>query len=433
MDHHSSDPSADSPSLQPEISIEAPPPAGSSRLSGRFWRLFGADAVSSLGDGLVMVGFPLLALTLTSNPLLIAAVLIAGRLPALLCSVPAGALADRVDRRRMVVVANIVRIAALALFSAAVIDGHDSLPALYATVFVLGAADMAFSIACQACLPAMVPAADLPRANGYLFTADVSGEQFVGPAIGGLAFAAAPSLPFIGDAVSFALSTILVRRALPEAPRRQESGSFFADVRDGLRWFARHRLLRLLALVVASLAFCQAMIFSELVLYGTHQLRLGHVGYGLFFAGLSAGNVFGSLGADRIHAWLGPARCIIAAAVVAGVAYLVISATSVVALATTVLFLEAVGVSVGNVTTLSLRQRVIPSHLLGRVGSAFRLLLYGLIPLGALASGIITSQLGIRDAFRIAGAVQLVVIVAATPVLVRRLRQIDWVNSPSPV
>jgi len=400
------------------------------RLGTPFWRLLGADAVSSLGDGLVLVGFPLLALTLTSDPLRIAGVAIAGRLPALLCSVPAGALADRVDRRRMVVIANIIRVAALAIFSAAVLGGHDSLPALYATVFVLGAGDLAFSIACQAALPAMVSSADLQRANGYLLTADVSGDQFVGPAIGGLAFAAAPALPFIGDAVSFAASAVLVRTALPKTPVRLEPPApFLADIVDGLRWFARHRLLRLLAVVVASLAFCQAMVFSELVLYGTQQLRLGHVAYGLFFAGLSAGNVLGSLGADRIHAWLGPARCIIVAAVVAGVAYIVTSLTTVVVLAAAVLFLEAVGVAVGNVTTLSLRQRVIPSHLLGRVGSAFRLLLYGLIPLGALTSGLITSEVGIRNSFRIAGAVQLVVVALAAPALIRLLRTTDWANS----
>jgi len=369
-----------------------------------------------------MVGFPLLAVTLTSRPLLIAGVVVAGRLPALLCSVPIGALADRVNRRGMVVVVNLVRIVALAAFSAAVLDGHNSLPAIYATVFVLGTGDMAFNLASQACLPAMVDAADLPRANGYLATAEVSGEQFVGPAVGGLAFAAAPALPFIGDAVSFAASTLLVRTALPDTPPRRDGASFAADVREGLRWFAGHRLLRLLALVVASLAFCQAMVFAELVLYGTHNLHLGRVGYGLFFAGASAGNVLGSLGAGRIHARFGPVRCLVGAAIVAGGAYLALSVTSSVVLAASVLFLEAVGVAVGNVTTLSLRQRVIPAELLGRVGSAFRMLMYGLIPVGALAGGLVSTEIGVSEAFRVAGVLQLLVFALAAPALMRRIR-----------
>jgi MFS family permease len=372
-----------------------------------------------------MVGFPLLALTLTHSPLLIAGVTIAGRLPAFLGSVPAGALIDRVDRRRLVVVVNVVRIVALAAFATAVLAGADSLPALYATIFVLGTGDMVFSVATQASLPAMVAAADLPRANGHLATADVTGEQFVGPALGGLAFAATRALPFIADAVSFVASALLVRTAIPETESRPDRQPFLVEIREGLRWFVRNRLLRLLALVVASLAFCQAMVFAELVLYGTRQLHLSHTGYGLFFAGAAAGNVVGSLGAGRILARLGPARCIVGAAVLAGSAYLILSVTSNVALATTVLFVEAVGVGVGNVTTLSLRQRIIPSALLGRVGSAFRLLVFGLIPLGALASGLITAALGLRATLRIAGSLQLVAFAVVAPLLIARLHQGD--------
>lgn len=368
-----------------------------------------------------MVGFPLFSLTLTKNPLLIAGVAIAGRLPALLCSVPAGALADRVDRRRLVVLTNVVRMAALAAFAAAVLAGADNLPALYATVFVLGAGEMVFDAATQACLPSMVDADALPHANGRLAAAEVSGEQFVGPALGGVAYAASAALPFVVDAASFAASAFLIRNALPQTRLRKSRPSLIADIRAGLRWFVSHRLLRLLAVVVASLAFCQAMVTSELVLYGTHNLGLGRVGYGVFFALAASGNVVGAIFAGRIHARLGTARCIIGAAVLSASAYLVLAMTRSVVSATAALFMEAVAVAVGNVTTLSLRQSVIPSELLGRVGSAFRMLLYGLIPLGALAGGILASQVGVREAFASAGGVQLVVFAVAAPALVRRI------------
>jgi predicted MFS family arabinose efflux permease len=302
-----------------------------------------------------------------------------------------------------------------------VLGGYDSLLALYGTVFVLGTADMMFNVATQACVPAMVAGTDLPKANGYLVTAEVSGEQFVGPAIGGLAFAAAQALPFIADALSFVASLFLVRKALPAAIHRRNKRPFLSDIREGLTWFLRHRLLRLLAVVVASLAFCQAMVFAELVLYGTHQLHMGHVGYGLFFAGAAAGNVAGSLAAGRVHSWWGPAKCIVGAALLAGSAYVVLSFTSTVTTAGAMLFVEAVAVAVGNVTTLSLRQRVIPGELLGRVGAAFRLLLYGLVPLGALTSGLLTAALGVRSTLAIAGTVQLVVLALAAPLLIPRI------------
>jgi MFS family permease len=396
-----------------------------------FWRLFTANALSSVGDGLVIVAFPLLALTLTTDPVLIAGVAVAGRLPALLCSIPAGALVDRVDRRRLVFLVNLVRFVALAAFAGVVLAGADSLPALYATVFVLGMGEMVFSVATQACLPAMVPAGDLPRANGYLSTADVSGQQFVGPAIGGLTFAAGRALPFMADALSFVASALLVRKALPGKVQRSDRRPFLADIRAGLRWFFGNRSLRLLAVVVASLAFCQAMVFGELVLYGTRQLHLGHVGYGLFFAGTATGDVVGSLAAGRIYALWGPARCIVGAAVMAGSAYLVLSATASVATAMVVLFLEAFAVAVGNVTTLSLRQRIIPIDLLGRVGSVFRTLVFGLIPVGALTGGLVAAVFSLSTAFRTAGALQLVVLALVGPMLVRRIRRVEqsWSTS----
>jgi MFS family permease len=392
-------------------------------LGRAFWRLFAANGVSAWGDGLVIVAFPLLALTMTSKPVVIAGVAVAGRLPAFLGSLPAGALVDRVDRRRLVLGVNLVRILVLAAFAATVLAGRDSLPVLYATVFVLGTGDMIFNVATQACLPAMVPASRLPTANGYLTTAEASGEQFVGPAMGGLAFGLFAALPFIADAASFVISTILIRNALPVTVVGRDRSPLLSDIREGVAWFLRNRLVRLLAVVVASLAFCQAMVFAELVLYGTRQLRLGEVGYGVFFACVALGNVAGALWAGRIHARLGPARTLLGAALLAAASYLVLSMTTAVPTATAVLFLEAVGVAAGNVTTLSLRQQVIPSRLLGRVGGAFRLLIFGLVPLGALAGGLVTAALGVQAAFRLAGLLQLVVLVVAAPALTQRIRQ----------
>ena len=400
-------------------SIDAP--STKSRRGAPFWRLFAGNGISSVGDGLVLVAFPLLALTLTTSPVLIAGVAVAGRLPALLLSIPAGALVDRVDRRRLVMLINTVRVVALTAFTGAVLAGHDTLVSLYATVFVLGTADMMFNVATQACLPAMVVPDELPRANGYLATAELSGEQFIGPAVGGIAFGVGRALPFVGDAVSFVASLFLVRSALPETIHQRQKRPFARDIKEGLVWFLRNPLLRLLAVVVASLAFCQAMVFAELVLYGTRQLHLSHTAYGLFFAGAAAGNVIGALLAGRVYRRWGPARSLVGAAVLAGAAYLVLSVTSTVTVAAAVLFVEAVGVAIGNVTTLSLRQRVIPPDLLGRVGAAFRLLLYGLVPVGALTSGLLTATLGVRSAVGIAGAVQLIVLALAAPALVRRI------------
>jgi MFS family permease len=196
-------------------------------------------------------------------------------------------------------------------------------------------------------------------------------------------------------------------------------------VAEGLRWFLANRLLRLLALVVASLAFCQAMALSMLVLYGTRDLHLGHAGYGVFLAVAAAGNVAGALGAGRAHVRLGTSGCIVGAAGAAAAGYLVMAGTHSVVLAAAALIIEGVAVAVGNVTTLSLRQRIIPSALLGRVGSAFRMLIFGLVPVGALVGGLISSAMGIRAAFVTAGVVQVGVVALAAPALVRRVHKFE--------
>jgi predicted MFS family arabinose efflux permease len=300
-----------------------------------------------------------------------------------------------------------------------------SLVAIYAAAFALGALETAFSAASQACLPSLVAVDELPRANGYLFAAQATGEQFAGPALGGLLFAAAAALPFVLDGVSFLASAALLCLALPRRRRRASAAppreSFGTDLASGLRWFTTHPVLRLLALVVASLAFCQSMVLAILVLYCLRVLHLGHAGFGLFLALAAVGNVVGGLLAGRITARLGTGRVVFAAALLAAAAYIVVGMTSALGIALLALAAEAVAVAVGNVATLSLRQSLIPSELLGRVGNAFRMCIFGVIPLGALAGGLIAHSVGLHAVFIVAGGLQLVVIAMVGPRLARRL------------
>ncbi len=383
--------------------------------------MLAATATSSLGDGLVHVAFPLLAVTLTRSPLLVAGVAAAGRLPWLLVSLPAGALADRTDRRRLVGIVEGVRALVLALVGLVIVTGHATLVLLYVAAFTVGVLETAFAAATRAIVPSLVDDSELPRANGYLLAAETGGEQFAGPALGGVLFAWAPALPFLGDAVSFAGSAALLTNAMPRTgavPRVSRTG-LLADVRAGLRWFRTQPVLRLLALIVTTFAFCQSIVLSVLVLYGTNVLGLTKSEYGLFLAVAAVGDVLGSVVAHRVHARLGAAHTIAATGVAAAVGYLVLAATSTTAIAVVGGAMEAFAVALGNVATVSLRQVLIPSELFGRVNNAFRMCVYGVVPLGALIGGLLTAQLGIRSTFVLAGLVQL----SLTLVLARRLRR----------
>ena len=250
----------------------------------RYWWLLGATGTSSFGDGLALVAFPLLAVTLTNSPLLVAGVAVAGRLPWLLISLPAGAVADRMDRRRLVAIVEGTRAIVLLGLAVLVMASQASLVVLYAAAFIVGALETAFAAATRASIPALVDAMDLPRANGYLFAAETSGEQFAGPALGGLLFGWAPALPFLGDALSFAGSAAMLTTALPRTgpPPRTSPTSLMGDVRTSLRWFRTQPLLRALAVAVTTFAFCQAAVLSVLVLYGLDVLGLTKSEYGLF-------------------------------------------------------------------------------------------------------------------------------------------------------
>jgi MFS family permease len=169
---------------------------------------------------------------------------------------------------------------------------------------------------------------------------------------------------------------------------------------------------------VTTFAYCQSVVMSVLVLYGLHVLHLTKADYGLFLAIGGIGDVVGSLLAHRANARFGPARSLFIAGVAAAVGYLVLAVTANTAMAFAAYSLEAVAVALGNVTTLSLRHRLIPSELFGRVNNTFRMCVFGVVPVGALSGGLLAAGLGLPTTFLIAGALQLGVIVA----LLRRLR-----------
>jgi MFS family permease len=383
---------------------------------------------------MVLVAFPLLALAFTHNALLIAGVLVAGRFPALVVALPAGALADRVNRRQMVVAIEVLRFLAVSGFVAAVVTGADGLPAIYTTVFVLGTLDFVFEVTSAACLPTMVAKDQLVTANARMETVDVTAEEMVGKAIGGAAFAVANALPFVVDAVSFAVSARLLRRAIPDNPPMRSGTTLRADLRSGMEWFLRTPLLRLLAGLIASFAFCQALVLGVLVLYATEDLHLTRSGYGLLLGVAAIGNFVGAVGASRIHTRLRSAWSIVIAGGGAAMAYPIMAVTRSPFLAAGALALETGGVMLGGVAARSLRQAVVPGQLQGRVASAYMMMILAALTLGGLAGGLLTAQFGLRPTFVLAGCLQVVVVAVAGPRFIAQVRHhLNTATFPAPV
>jgi MFS family permease len=369
-------------------------------------RLVAAAATSSLGDGLVLVALPLLAVTLTTDPLLVSGLAVANGLPWLFVALPAGALVDRLDKRRLVTRMEIGRAALLALLAVGVLTGRIDLAGIYLVAFLIGVGETFVAAVTRSVVPQVVPDDRIPSTNGYVFAAETAGQRFAGPAVGGLIFGIAAWLPFFGDGASFAAHAVLLRSVIPEGAASPRHG-VLDDLRSGLGWFLHHSQLRVLAIVVTTFAFCQAMSFAILVLYATRILHLDSGGYGLMLAAAALGNVIASFVAGRLHRGFGPFRTIAAAGIVAGCAYLAIGITGSAVLATLALFLEAAAETLGNVATLSARHRLIPPERFGLINNAFRTCVMGVVPVASIAGGALADLTSLQTTFLAAGAVQL--------------------------
>jgi MFS family permease len=398
----------------------------SPQLGSRFWRFWSAIGISALGDGMALVGFPLLALTFTHDPVLIAGLVVAGEILGPFVALPIGALADRSSPRRMLVTLQLLQFAVLGSFAVCVLVGADSLALLYATSCLLGGLIVAFDCSSSAVLPRLVPISLLVKANARIDMVDLTGEEMIGRALGGIAFAIARVIPFVGDALSFLASAVIVRSAVPDRASTQGRSALMADLRAGARWFIENPLVRLIGGLIAQLAFCQSVVLALMVLYATEDLHLSEAGYGVLLGVSAIGNIVGALAANRLHSIFGSGWCIVLGGAVSAITYPVLAATKSPVAASAALALEAIAIVVGNVAGQALRQSVVPTEFQGRVGSAHRTLVLVAVPLGALAGGLVADVLGIRTTILAAGLLQFAVLAVTAPKLLSRVREVRY-------
>jgi MFS family permease len=395
------------------------------RLGLPFWQLWSASTLSNLADGLVKIGLPLVAVSLTDSPGLVAGVTLAVTLPWLLFALPAGALADRVDRRVAMVTANVVRAAGVAVLAVALVLWLESSPAaiwaLYAVALLLGTAETIYDTCAQSILPQVVERGQLQRANGRLIAAELTANEFVGPPLGGLLVAAGLVAAFATPAALWAaaVGTLLLLRGSFAVPRTAERTTVRADVAEGLRYLWRHRLLRTLAGMTGLFNLATNATFAVFVLYAVgpdSAMGLTGATYGLLFATLALGSLIGALLADPIIRRLGRSRSLFLG-ILGGVGTVGIAAVTTVPLViATAFIIGGITNALWNVVAVSLRQRITPDRILGRINSSYRLVAWGTRPLGAAAGGLLGELLGLRAVFAIAAALILVTLLGMTQI-----------------
>jgi len=360
--------------------------------------LFSASAVSNLGDGVSALALPWLASLITRDPMLIATVAFATRLPWFLCSIPAGVITDRYDRKHLMVGADILRMILTAGLVVCALTIPQPAPAgaaftailmVSGLAFLLGLAEVVRDNAAQTVLPSVVAKSDLERANGQLWSIEQIMGAFIGPPLAGFLIAWAVPAPFVLDTLSFALAAGMVFFiAIPSRPaviRR----SVWREAVEGMVWIRSHRVILQLALMLGVMNALGMLVVTILVLYSQEVLGLSVTQHGLLLIAGAAGGVVGGVICPKIAALIGrrsALHCALLGLAVSNALLALVPSVLIVALA---LFLEMFAALLWNVVTVSYRQRFIPDALLGRVNSIYRFFGWGLLPFGALASGAI--------------------------------------------
>ncbi len=400
----------------------------------RNYRLvFSASVISNLGDGVLALALPWLATVLTRDPMLVALVAMAQRLPWLLFALPAGVWTDRADHRALIWRADALRAVMatgiLMLALSATPDQALLIWPLALLAFLLGAVEVIRDNAAQTILPSVVESRDLERANGQMWSAEKVAGEFIGPPLAGVLIGLGIAVPFGFDVLTFALSAALIwliampPRSLP-VPQ-----AFWPALREGIVWIRAQPVILTLALMLGAVNFLHMGAFTMLVLYSQDVLGLGAAGHGLLLTVGAAGGVIGGLIAPWVAQRLGMKASLLLALAGFGANYAMLAALPNIVLAGVAMFVGAVGSMLWNVVTVSYRQRIIPAGILGRVNSIYRFFGWGSMPFGALAGGLIVTwgeaglgrDMALRLPFGVAAAGMALVAVVAVLRIPRRV------------
>jgi MFS family permease len=397
------------------------PPADERRpkLGRDYQRLFFASTISNLGDGVFLVALPLLAARLTRDEVQISLVTAALALPWLVLSLPIGAIIDRADRKRVLVIADLFRGSVIGAMTIVTATDHIEIWHLWIVALGLGVAEVFFDNASQAIVPAVVPPELFEKANGRRYAGEIAANIFVGTPLGAVLFTVAIAIPFGVDAASYFLAVLLIlpirgsfRATEKGAPR---TTSLRQETKEGLSWLWGHPLLRTMAisLGLSNLGFHMAQ--AVFVLFAQERLGISERGFGLLLGIMGIGAIAGALLGERISAKVGPSFAIKAAlstwvVTMAGTGLILVTWFVVV-----MAFLESMAATVWNVVTVSLRQLIVPAHLFGRVNSVYRWFGWGTLSIGAVIGGQVAHHWGLRAPYLVGSAAVLLALVLALP------------------
>ena len=389
----------------------------SKKLGASYWKLWTATAISNLGDGVSMVAYPWLASAVTRSPILIAAAGFASRLPWLVFTLHAGVLTDRFDRRKLIVAMDFMRGLLTVFVGAVVYFNRDSFPALdelttitnlqtnwpiyftlLITAFLFGLAEVLRDNSAQTLMPSVVEKENLETANGRMWSAESLTNSFIGPPLGSLLIGIAIFIPFFFDAISFFFAVALIASLKGtfkpvDDGKVREKINFKAEIKEGYAWLWAHPLLRPMATILGTMNGLATMVGATYILFAQEVLQTSVFTFAILGTAGAVGGTIGGLLAPKVSAKLGSGRSLAMVLAAAPIGSLIIALTTTWQVVWVVVLFETFFAILWNTITVSLRQSIIPTHLLGRVNSVYRFFAWGSIPIGMFLGGGLVSAL----------------------------------------
>ncbi|MCA1570716.1 MAG: MFS transporter [Chloroflexi bacterium] len=370
-------------------------------LGGGFRWLLASSWISNLGDGIAIAAGPLLVASLTDDAFLVALAALVQWLPPLLFGLYAGALSDRLDRRLIVVTVDVLRAVVLAVVATSIVTGMVSIAVVLVALFLLGTAEVFADNSSQTLLPMLVRRRDLALANSRIQAGFITVNQLAGPPLGAALFAVGVAWPFIGQAILVALGALLIGRiALPPHPRDPARATAISrDIAEGFRWVRHHAAVRTLVLTIFTFNITFGAAWSVLVLYATRQLGLGEIGFGLLTTVSATGGLLGTLSYGWITRRVSLGNIMRIGLIIETLTHLGLAITTVPAVAMAIFFVFGAHAFVWGTTSVTVRQRAVPSILQGRVGSVNTVGVFGGLVVGSGVGGLLAQRYGVTAPF----------------------------------
>lgn len=419
-------------------------------LGKNYWRLWCAHATSNLGDGVSAIAYPWLASAVTRSPLLIALVAVCSRLPWLIFTLPAGVITDRFDRRKIIVAMDIFRGTLALAVAISVTLETSNLPelndvaratdietnwflysVLIVTALLFGAAEVLRDNSAQTLLPSVVKEEQLESANGKLWSVEYVMNSFIGPPLGSFILGIAIFLPFYFDSITFFVAAALIATLLPTFTitkvdeAKKERMGFGAEIKEGFQWLWSHELLRPMAIILGALNALGGITMAVFILFAQEVLKTSVFVFAILGTAGAIGGTLGGIIGPKISARIGSGPSLYLTLIIGPVANVIIGLTSSWQIIWILIAIMTNFAILWNIITVSLRQSIIPSHLLGRVNSVYRFFAWGSIPIGTFIGGALVSilenvtsrELALRAPYFLAASLGFILFLFAAPKL----------------